>query len=199
MFAFAHIPVNEIEDEKYCEVAQGFVQLHGMARYVIHPCEHKCPGDIRRFAENFGIHQIAQPDKAAGKRGWHDYLVQYPEDRFFRYPNRKNPQCQNNPNSATVTGKPAFPYLRNFREVLGVIIPIVKEHVPQPCAEHRADHDVDKCFVEPGFRRFFFLKHAPYDVQANQKTQCKEQAVPSKSERTNGDDLRRDIPSDIGK
>lgn len=69
--------------------------------------------------------------------------------------------------------------------------------MPQPCADDRTDDDVEECLVEPGFGCVFRLKHAPHDVQTDQKAQREKQAVPAECQRADGNNFGRNIPGDI--
>lgn len=226
--AFVGFPVGVEEHGEDEEIADGFVQLHRMAGYhaqlgahvvearfdagggdlsalfAFHPgvaggvFEQETDAAVGGFAYNFGVHEIAEADEAAGQRGGHHNFVQYPEDGFFGDGARENPHGQYDADGAAVTGQAALPDFEHFAGMLRVVIPVVEEDVPEARAQHRAGYHIDEALVEPGFRRIFGQKHAAHHEQAQQEPQCEEQSVPAQRERPQFGYFGEDVPGNVG-
>ena len=58
-------------DEEQDKISDGFVELSRMTGEHIYTFEYECPGHIRRFADDFGVHQVGKADEAGGD--WSSY------------------------------------------------------------------------------------------------------------------------------
>ena len=58
-------------DEEQDKISNGFVELSRMTGLHIYTLENECPRYIRRFADDFGVHQVGKADEAGGD--WSSY------------------------------------------------------------------------------------------------------------------------------
>ena len=73
---------------------------------------------------------------------------------FFRVPH----QSQNDGEHPSVTCQPAFPNLEYFNRMGAIIVPFIKQTVPQTGANDRTDYAIDKKLVHPLFRILLFFE-----------------------------------------
>ena len=76
------------DDEKY-EIADGFIELAGMAWQHVDALENECPRHIGWLADDFRVHQVAQTDKHGTGRSSDGDVVQHAHDVQFRFPDVK--------------------------------------------------------------------------------------------------------------
>lgn len=96
-----------VEEPMYAEedgVANGFIELSGMARQHIYFFEDKSPGHIGNFTDDFGVHEVPEAD-GTGTDGSDDcYVVEHMYEAQF-YVFGIQPKGYHKSEGATVTGK----------------------------------------------------------------------------------------------
>ena len=99
--------VERVADDEKEEIADGFVELAGVAGQHVHALEDERPRHVGGLADDFRVHQIAQADEhGTGGRG-DGHVVQHAHDVHLRLAHIE-PQGQYQPYGAAMAGQPGI-------------------------------------------------------------------------------------------
>ena len=91
-------------DKEEDGVADGFVELAGMAGQLVDALEDECPGHVGGLADDFAVHEVAQTDEAGGGAGGDGDIVEHRPHLNLRMA-AVEPQRQNESGGAAMRGQ----------------------------------------------------------------------------------------------
>lgn len=158
IFMVKHVSGNE----KY-EIANGFIELAGMAWQHVDALEDESPRHVGRFADDFRVHQVAQTDEHGTGWSGDGNVVQYTHDIQFRFPDVK-PKGKHQAYRTAVAGQSGVTGERptvgrlphgqdHFQGVGEEVARFVEQAVPQTGAYEDAHETIEEQRVEQFGRR----------------------------------------------
>lgn len=153
IFMVKHVSGNE----KY-EIANGFIELAGMAWQHVDALEDESPRHVGRFADDFRVHQVAQTDEHGTGWSGDGNVVQYTHDIQFRFPDVK-PKGKHQAYRTAVAGQSGVTGERptvgrlphgqdHFQGVGEEVARFVEQAVPQTGAYEDAHETIEEQRVE---------------------------------------------------
>ena len=144
-------------DDEEEGVAQGLVELSGMAREQVHPLEYEGPGHVRGAADDLAVHQVAQADGCGADGGDDGDVVQDHEVGQPRLAHEE-PQGDDEAQRAAVAGQALVarevPAARGVgaegEEHLQRMGQVVGRLVEEAVAQTGADEDAQEAVEEEG-------------------------------------------------
>ena len=144
-------------NEKY-EIANGFIELAGMAWQHVDALEDESPRHVGRFADDFRVHQVAQTDEHGTGWSGDGNVVQYTHDIQFRFPDVK-PKGKHQAYRTAVAGQSGVTGERptvgrlphgqdHFQGVGEEVARFVEQAVPQTGAYEDAHETIEEQRVE---------------------------------------------------
>ena len=204
-------PVKAHEDEEGGQVAEGLVELGGVARRlgVGHAAvdEAEAPRHGGGLADNLGVHEVARADEESGEGDGDDGAVEHPEDGFVADLAGVVPQAGDDADGGAVAGQSLVAREAEFRlkahgeyhldDVLAVVVPVVEDAVAEAGTDDGGDGDVNPQLVEPFLGQVLGLEHALLDFVAEDESEGEEHAVVADGEAADVEYLGADVPSDV--
>ena len=204
---FVEMPAYEKEDE----VGQGFVQLAGMTGQLVYSFEDEGPGHSGRCADNFAVHEVAQPDETGRNRGGDGNVVEHVPQVHVRAA-VVQVEGDDEPYGSAVRGQ-AFVADKLPRAVGHVVyrddhldetvpareevLGLVEEAVTQSSADQDAQKAVNEKRLEVGIFYFLFFIQPLHDEVGQQQADEPAGGIPPNGERTDAEDLEIGIPKDV--
>ena len=179
--------------EEENKIGDGFVKLSRMARYDVAVVgEDEAPGYVSRPADDFGVHEVAQPDKARRDGSGDGNVVQYAH-QVHLHPPDVEPKCQDKSERAAVTRQagvacvaPAVggaadgeEHLDGVTEEIGWLI---EEAVAEPCADKDADEAIEEEGVELFARNALAAVETGYDEVGQHESDSPAERIPAQAE-----------------
>ena len=144
--------------EEEDEIGQRLVELGGVAGHHVHALEDEGPGDVRRAADDFGVHQVGQADAAGGHGRGHGNHVEHVHVVHPRLA-AVEPEGEDKAQRAAVAGQPLVARelpsavrqelhgKDHFPEVVQVVVGLVEQAV----AQAGTDEDTEEAVEEQRF------------------------------------------------
>ncbi len=171
-------------DEEQDKISDGFVELPRMAgdcrKYFtvcsifFHTFENECPGHIRRFADDFGVHQVGKADETGGDWSSYGNHIQHVHIMKFRL-TAIQPKGDDQSQCTAVAGKSfisgefpvsvrhEFDGKNHFPKMRQVISRGIEQAVSQACA----DQNTKETIKEKRVKLLFFYLFIPVLVVNN--------------------------------
>ena len=200
------------EDEEDEEDGGGFVEHGGVAGdHALgggeggRDFEDDSPGEVACFAEDFGVHEVADTDEGATYGdGWDD-AVGDPEEGDVGGASGVKPHGEDDSDGGAVAGEAAGPDLRDEVEVAKVVFGVVKEDVPEACTDDGGEEHVNEQAVDLFRGASGASHHAGGNDVAGDEGGGEQDAIPAGFDRADGvdgwadaEDHEEDLPDDDG-
>ena len=199
--------VEHVADDEEQKITNSLVELPRMARQHVHPFKDEGPGHVRRFADDFRVHQVAQADEHGTSGRGDGHIVQYAHDVHLRLAHVE-PQGEHQPDGASVAGQPRIaremPAVRrltegenHFQRVDEEVARFIEEAMPQARAHEDAHEAVEEQGVEEFVGDALLFVEPPDQHIGGQQGEAPAQRIPAHAEAADVEGEQVRVPQDV--
>ena len=170
--------------------------------------EDKAPWQRGGRAVNLVVGHIATTNQSANETDGDDDTVKDPDVidalgavlRFLRrlvVATHIEPQAQQNADGTAMAGQTAFPHGEHLQRMGKIIFRLIKQAMPQSCANDGEQQHKNQQFVQRFVRHLLATVDLTHDEIAQQKAQSPHEAVPTHVDVADGKQDGIDVPGDV--
>ena len=195
------VPVHQYLEDTQQEVAEGLIKLCRMLWLrLTTKLEDESPWKICDISVDFRIEEIAETDECSGEAYGNRKMVKNPyeiEIISTSVMSCKPPHCNEQRDSAAMTGESAFPWHEYLPEPLPaaeIIVRLIEEAMAQTGTDDSTDQKSIKKRIKKSLGNSFPLEEPLEDEPSKDETRDEKQRIPPERNRSDAEYLRIYMP-----